>query len=178
MRATIGLSTHVVVVDKLTWAALYNAHYTTCSLLCGARRPAICRGAVKNVAKTTLPKWRQTLLHGHGHGQWGLGGGICTRKKWGGLRLHFCNRQFFWQQKKLKTPKNGVQGFFLPPSPCSSLFNGPVCCPQPIVCNSCVTSGGAFCETRFLLLGTSHFEKKQVVGHARMQFSACVPPNK
>ena len=154
-----------------------NQFIIAMSLLCGARRPAICRGAVKNVAKTTLPKWRQTLLHGHGHGQWGLGGGICTRKKWGGLRLHFCNRQFFQQQKKLKTPKNGVQGFFLPPSPCSSLFNGPVCCPQPIVCNSWVVVA-LFVKHVFCCWGHHILKKKQVVGHARMQFSACVPPNK
>ena len=136
----------VLALMLTLYLGLYLCLYQGCtcahavSLLCGARRPAICRGAVKNVAKTTLPKWHQTPLHGHGHGQSGLGGGICTRKKWGGLRLHFCNRQFFRQQRKLKTPKNGVQGFFLPPSPCPSLFNGPVCCFQHLVCISWVVA--------------------------------------
>ena len=37
---------------------------------------------------------------------------------------------------------------------------------------------GPFCETRFLLLGTSHFEKIQVVGHARMRFAAWMAPNR
>ena len=110
------------------------------SLLCGARRPAICRGAVKNVAKTTLPKWRQTLLHGHGHGQWGLEGVVHAMKKSRVWRLRFCNCHFFWQQGFLESQKNGFGDFFLPPWPCPSLFNGPVCCFQHLVCISWVVA--------------------------------------
>ena len=36
---------------------------------------------------------------------------------------------------------------------------------------------GPFCETRFLLLWTPHFEKIQVVGGARMHFAAWMAPN-
>ena len=146
------------------------------SLLCGARRPAICRGAVKNVAKTTLPKWRQTLLHGHGHGQWGLEGVVHAMKKSRVWRLRFCNCHFFGSRDFWKVKRMGLEIFS-----CHHGLAHHFLMDQSAASNTLFAFLGLWRSvlwSAFSAAGTSLFEKTPVVGHARMQFSACMAPNK
>ena len=112
-------------------------------------------------------------MHGHGYGQWEFEGVVHAMKKSRVWRLRFCNCHFFWQQGFLESQKNGFGDFFLPPSPCPSLFNGPVCCPQPIVCNSWVVVA-LFVKHVFCCWGHHILKKNKLWGmHACNFLLAC-----
>ena len=114
---------------------------------------------LQKILQPTQPGLAPNLLHGHGCGRWGLGGVVHAVKKSRVWRLRFCNCHFFWPQGFLESQKNGFGDFFLPPWPCPSLFNGPVCCMLPTPCLHFLGCGGLFCGVHSLLLG-HHLLKK------------------
>ena len=108
----------------------HGVHHSLWRLLCGARRLFCLGSAAKIWVAPCSPNGPQPFCMAIGVGNGGLGRKFSWGKNTYVRRLHFCNRHFFWQQGFLKTQNRGFQVCFLPPQPCSSLLNGPVCCPQ------------------------------------------------
>ena len=118
------------VVELHSWVVGGTAKRLPRRLLCGARRLFCLGSAAKIWVAPCSPNGPQPFCMAIGVGNGGLGRKFSWGKNTYVRRLHFCNRHFFWQQGFLKTQNRGFQVCFLPPQPCSSLLNGPVCCPQ------------------------------------------------